>query len=157
MDVPTLLFTGGVSIGVAYLTAHIKSRFEIRAWRGDLAARYAEIANVDRDHAHRLTAQFAIGFLYHEREGGEVKQKVFIPEGCRLLIGRAAECDLLVQDGFASRQHALIASNGKKVIVIDLNSTNGTFVNGKNIGPKQTLKDGDILELGDSKIHFLRV
>ena len=58
-------------------------------------------------------------------------------------VGRSSDCDLVVSDGQPSRQHAKITVEGGAVFVEDLNSTNGTFVNGTRIAEKLQLSDGD--------------
>jgi hypothetical protein len=64
-------------------------------------------------------------------------------------IGRDAQCDVLVEGTWVSRQHARIAWTGTDYIVEDLGSTNGTFVNGERVGGPRALKSGDFLQLGE--------
>jgi 3',5'-cyclic-nucleotide phosphodiesterase len=52
-----------------------------------------------------------------------------------LLVGRAPDCDLPVKDPFVSRKHLKISRKGEKIFIKDLNSRNGTFVNGDPIRP----------------------
>jgi two-component system, cell cycle response regulator len=69
-----------------------------------------------------------------------------------LLIGRGADCDLPLQDDGLSRRHAKIVQydNGA-VMVKDLDSTNGTFVNGRQV-KVVALQDGDRIQLGSITI-----
>ena len=55
--------------------------------------------------------------------------------GDSLLVGRSAECDLPVKDPFVSRKHLKISRKGERIFIKDLNSRNGTFVNGEPIHP----------------------
>lgn len=72
-----------------------------------------------------------------------------------VVIGKAPECDLTIQDGAISRRHAQIEKRDGTVFVKDLNSLNGTFVNDRKIGDQdQELKDGDKIGLGRTKIEF---
>lgn len=64
-------------------------------------------------------------------------------------IGRDAQCDIQVADTWVSRRHARIAWSGTEYIVEDLESTNGTYVNGERVGAPCALKSGDFLQLGD--------
>lgn len=69
-------------------------------------------------------------------------------------IGRHPHNDLVIENRAVSGEHALISLHGQDVLVEDLNSTNGTLVNGQPI-KKHFLQDKDILELAKYKIQFL--
>jgi DNA-binding CsgD family transcriptional regulator len=63
------------------------------------------------------------------------------------LLGRAAKCDLVVKEATVSRRHARIVVRDRLVILRDLNSSNGTFVEGKRID-EATLQMGQKIEFG---------
>jgi len=63
-------------------------------------------------------------------------------------IGRDLECDISLDLSGLSRQHCAVFRQGNRVYVKDLDSTNGTFVNGERIQVRQ-LSDGDRIFLGD--------
>lgn len=65
-------------------------------------------------------------------------------------IGREATNDIMVQELEISRRHATITFSNRRHLIEDLNSTNGTFVNGRRISTPVPLRDGDIIDLGDS-------
>ncbi len=66
-----------------------------------------------------------------------------------LLIGRqASEEGTLGQDAEISRQHARIARSGGDFVIEDLGSTNGTFVNGRQISRPEILSPGDRIQVG---------
>jgi predicted component of type VI protein secretion system len=71
-----------------------------------------------------------------------------------LLIGRHADgLGRLGDDELLSRYHARVSLGaGESCSVEDLGSTNGTFVNGSRISAPQALKQGDTIELGDSRL-----
>ncbi len=71
-------------------------------------------------------------------------------------IGRADDADIIIDDPFISSKHALIAKRGSKLVIQDLNSTNGTFLNGKKIKKPVRLKEKDEIRLGTKKFTFLR-
>ncbi|HKU13525.1 MAG TPA: FHA domain-containing protein [Steroidobacteraceae bacterium] len=77
-----------------------------------------------------------------------------IPIKPDMVVGRQAECDLQLTEGHASRKHArlLIADDG--VWVEDLNSANGTFVNGAKITGKAKLSSGDRLRFDVEEFDF---
>lgn len=65
----------------------------------------------------------------------------------RVRVGRAEGNDLIVADPRVSRQHAVIEQDGQGWVVIDLNSTNGTWVNGARV-QRSPLRAGDDLAFG---------
>ncbi len=69
-------------------------------------------------------------------------------------IGRHSHNDLVIENRAVSGEHALIVMRGQDAILEDLNSTNGTLVNGQPI-KKHYLQDKDVLELAKYRILFL--
>src|SRR5271166_2010024 len=63
------------------------------------------------------------------------------------VIGRGNECDLLLPERQISRQHIRIRRSGIQYIVEDLESKNGTWVNGQVLKGEQLLQDGDEINL----------
>jgi hypothetical protein len=70
------------------------------------------------------------------------------------VIGRSRDCDVTVEDPNVSRHHAEVRPSGGSWIVRDLGSTNGVKVNGRRIQGPQSLKPGDRIELGTSRLTF---
>jgi pSer/pThr/pTyr-binding forkhead associated (FHA) protein len=66
---------------------------------------------------------------------GHDKRQALEFGGDYLLVGRAADCGLVVKDHFVSRKHLKITRKGERIFIKDLNSRNGTFVNGEPIHP----------------------
>ncbi|HEU5103436.1 MAG TPA: FHA domain-containing protein [Roseiflexaceae bacterium] len=66
----------------------------------------------------------------------------------RVVLGRAPECDIVVEGRLISRQHAAISRSGSTYTLEDLGSHNGTAVNGRRISGPSTLRAGDRIELG---------
>jgi hypothetical protein len=66
----------------------------------------------------------------------------------RMVLGRAPECDIIVEGRLISRQHATISRLGATYTLEDLDSHNGTMVNGQPLGEPWVLRDGDQIELG---------
>lgn len=71
-------------------------------------------------------------------------------------IGRADDADIIIDDPFISSKHALIVKRGSKLVIQDLNSTNGSFLNGKKIRRPMKLRENDEVILGTKKFTFLR-
>ncbi len=64
-------------------------------------------------------------------------------------VGREG-CDVTLEDTDVSRRHAEIRHEGDAVVVEDLGSTNGTFVNGERISGARPLSEGDEVRFGDT-------
>ena len=77
----------------------------------------------------------------------------------QFVIGRAAECQLSLDDPLVSRRHALMLARDNRVTIQDLGSANGTFINGRVLEPKTEYRvhDRDRLRLGrlELQIHFV--
>jgi pSer/pThr/pTyr-binding forkhead associated (FHA) protein len=72
-----------------------------------------------------------------------------------LTLGRARECDIVVDDPSVSRRHAELRRGPGGFTLIDLKSTNGTQVNGKAIEQAE-VDDGDRITLGQTELRFER-
>ena len=71
-------------------------------------------------------------------------------------VGRSVMSDLRLSDGKVSRDHCVIESVRDQHIIIDLESANGTVVNGDRI-KKTVLKEGDFIRLGYTMLKYDRV
>lgn len=85
------------------------------------------------------------------------------------LLGRDTECDVVIPDRRASRRHAEIvyggaaasapatsfdARGGGGYVLRDLDSTNGTLLNGRRVAAAERLHDGDIIEIAGARFTF---
>src|SRR5438105_5047624 len=68
----------------------------------------------------------------------------------RFVIGRDDDCDLVLDDEKVSRHHAELRPGPDGVVVRDLDSANGTFVNGKRISEPRTLQGDERLRVGET-------
>ncbi|MCU7370498.1 FHA domain-containing protein [Paucibacter sp. O1-1] len=69
-------------------------------------------------------------------------------------LGRRPYNDIVIDNLAVSGEHAVLQMVGADVFIEDLNSTNGTYINGKAI-KKQLLSNSDVVEIGKYKIKFL--
>jgi pSer/pThr/pTyr-binding forkhead associated (FHA) protein len=72
----------------------------------------------------------------------------------RTSLGRRPYNDIVIDNLAVSGEHAVLQMSGAEVYVEDLNSTNGTYVNGKAV-KKQLLQHADVVEIGKYKISFV--
>jgi pSer/pThr/pTyr-binding forkhead associated (FHA) protein len=74
-----------------------------------------------------------------------------------LTIGRSAENSaVLGGDEFASGHHARVEAQRDGVWILDLGSTNGTWVNGERMDGRRRLHDGDVVRIGETELRFER-
>jgi pSer/pThr/pTyr-binding forkhead associated (FHA) protein len=74
-----------------------------------------------------------------------------------LTIGRSGEnVAALEGDDFASASHARVESQRDGVWILDLGSTNGTWVNGERMDGRHRLHDGDVVRVGQTELRFER-
>ena len=74
----------------------------------------------------------------------------------RGLIGRSVHNDISINSQFVSRHHALLVRHGASTFLMDLNSTNGTFVNSKRVSNHVLVHD-DVITVGHHHIKFYDV
>jgi hypothetical protein len=72
------------------------------------------------------------------------------------LLGRGGDADIRLEDGFASARHARLVPQGSAVVLEDLGSTNGTYLNGESLSGPQPLHVGDRIRIGDTEFTFER-
>lgn len=89
--------------------------------------------------------------LFVSREGETVRELLFHQP--RLLIGRSEHNDIAIPSRFVSRHHLLLVRHGNTTFMMDLNSSNGTFVNSKRVS-NHVLIDNDIITVGNHRIKF---
>jgi hypothetical protein len=129
---------------------------DLRRAGGDEAAPAYE----DATGMHHATAGLSDG------PGGSPKLRVATAAGLRAgsaydlsegaLLGRGDQADIRLEDTFASSQHARLVPQGEVMVLEDLGSTNGTYLNGEPLRGPQPLHVGDSIRIGDSEFTFER-
>jgi pSer/pThr/pTyr-binding forkhead associated (FHA) protein len=71
-----------------------------------------------------------------------------------IVIGRAVESDIVITSKRVSREHARVRRDGWRVILEDMGSTNGTFLNDERLLSPVALHDGDCIKIGDVVLTF---
>lgn len=90
-------------------------------------------------------------FLVITEKGGKPREEAF--DLRELTFGRVQDNDVVLPKGNISKRHARIVLRDGKLIIVDLKTTNGTFVNGKRIASPQVLKESDRIYIGDFTIE----
>jgi hypothetical protein len=71
------------------------------------------------------------------------------------LLGRGSSVDIRLEDPFASSRHARITRQGDILVIEDLESTNGTYLNGDRLDGPQPLHPGDRIRIGDNEFSYV--
>ncbi len=89
--------------------------------------------------------------LYHP-DGGEERYSF---EEREVSIGRSSDNKIVLKRTDVSRRHAKLLLFEGNLILLDLNSENGTFLNGEKISLPKLVQPGDLVEIGDYKLEIL--
>lgn len=91
--------------------------------------------------------------LVVERAPGHDPGMIYDLDG-DVVLGRGDRADIRLQDPFASSRHARVYTQGNILVVEDLDSTNGTYLNEELLETPRPLHPGDRLRIGDSEFTF---
>jgi hypothetical protein len=69
-------------------------------------------------------------------------------------LGRSDGADIHVEDRFASSSHARIFPRGDFMYIEDMGSTNGTYLNGRQLDGSERLRASDVVRIGDSEYRY---
>ncbi|MBN1654644.1 MAG: FHA domain-containing protein [Deltaproteobacteria bacterium] len=99
-----------------------------------------------------LMKNYALRFISGKYQGGEFP----LSSEAEIIIGRSSDLDMVLVEDMVSRRHAKLYVNGDQIVVQDLGSTNGTFVNGERI-KRARLSEGDRILIGTSILKLVTV
>ncbi len=85
--------------------------------------------------------------------GSELGKKYNL-NSASLVIGRSSKCDIQIDQESISRNHSKIVNTSKSILIRDLGSTNGTYVNDEPVD-EYVLRDGDLIKIGRTIFKFL--
>jgi len=83
----------------------------------------------------------------------EIDEKILLVHEL-IILGRAPDCDLVIADRRASRRHAEISQQEVGFVLRDLDSTNGTLLNGRRLNAPTLLRDGDVIKIASARFIF---
>ena len=155
---PTAVALQAAFIAVLYLFVAWVARSALRDLRRPDEQRWAGAAGpapVPVDGATGLHQAVRIGDprLVVERAPGHTPGMEYeIGEGA--VLGRGDQAEIRLDDPFASGRHARLTRQGPVVVLEDLGSTNGTYLNEELVTGPQPLHQGDRVRIGDSEFTF---
>lgn len=88
------------------------------------------------------------------KDQSEVTEQIF--DRLPILIGRSKICDLCLDDAIASRQHSVLEVEDGELRIVDLQSANGTKLNGKEV-KESKVEVGDRIEIGESTLTIEKI
>jgi pSer/pThr/pTyr-binding forkhead associated (FHA) protein len=91
--------------------------------------------------------------LVVERAPGHDAGMIYDLDG-EIVLGRGDRAEIRLEDPFASARHALIYEQGNSIVIEDLGSTNGTYLNEELLQTARPLHPGDRVRIGDSEFAF---
>ena len=92
------------------------------------------------------------GFTIAVTEGPDAGRRVALPGPARVLVGQGPACEVRLTDRAASRRHVALSVEGARVRLVDLESTNGTTVDGVAVRDCYLLP-GQVVRLGDTALR----
>jgi pSer/pThr/pTyr-binding forkhead associated (FHA) protein len=113
----------------------------------DATGLYSASARGSADIAHRAPR------LVVERAPGHDPGMIYDLDG-DIVLGRGDHAEIRLEDPFASSRHARIYEQGNIVVIEDLDSTNGTYLNEELLQTPRPLHPGDRVRIGDSEFTF---
>src|SRR6476659_7271074 len=87
------------------------------------------------------------------KTGANKNRTLAITAAAPIILGRDATCGLQIIDRGVSREHAKIVRIGEMVFLYDLDSRNGSFVNGERV-KEELLREGDVIRVGATQLIF---
>jgi hypothetical protein len=113
----------------------------------DATGMYSASALGSADVAHRAPR------LVVERAPGHEPGMIYDLDG-DIVLGRGDRAEIRLEDPFASARHARVYAQGNIVVIEDLGSTNGTYLNEELLETSRPLHPGDRVRIGDSEFAF---
>jgi len=113
----------------------------------DATGLYSASALGSADVAHRAPR------LVVERAPGHDPGMIYDLDG-DIVLGRGERAEIRLEDPFASARHARIYEQGNILVIEDLDSTNGTYLNEEVLQTPRPLHPGDRVRIGDSEFTF---
>jgi hypothetical protein len=136
---------------------------DLRAGSGELRGRAASVdpalATPDATGLHSASTLGPVDIasrgprLVVERAPGHEPGMIY-DLGGEVVLGRGDTAEIRLQDPFASSRHARVYEQGRILVVEDLGSTNGTYLNEELLDGPRPLHPGDRLRIGDSEFSF---
>ena len=115
------------------------------------------ISRVSRIDAQAIAGDSCLVTIYlPDMVGHDLGRQYLLDAAIETKIGRGQDNDIVLDMDNVSRFHAVVEGNEDGFVVRDNNSTNGTYVNGKEVVGKRRLDNGDLIKIGGAIMKFLQ-
>jgi len=108
--------------------------------------------DVENEKTSFVAIASTVGFFRFEPDSANVSE--FVMKNNLAVFGRGSNCDVVLTEKRASRKHVEIRRQGLSFFLKDLNSANGTLLNGQLVKDEIELVPGDNIEIGECKFQF---
>jgi hypothetical protein len=136
-------------LAVLYLFLLWVTRSALRDLRGSPRGAAREPVPADATGLHSAAG---VGDLHPQLVVGATGMAYDIGEGA--VLGRGDGAEIRLEDSFASSRHAKLTRQGSVIVIEDLGSTNGTYLNDELLAGPQPLHPGDRIRIGDSEFTY---
>ena len=161
MDVPQILTPALVGLAASVVTAvvtHLLTRAqEQRKHERDVAAKLAALKSTERAETMVMAVQYGHSCFIIERPDQAERDRIFLPMGSRITMGRDATNHLRLDHPSVSKMHAAFRAQGNSAYIEPLAPTNGVEVNAQPISHPRKLATGDVITVPGApfKITFV--
>ena len=156
MDASRIIITAAVGLFATLVTAlvtHVLTRRqEQRKHERDVAAKLSELKSTESQVTQIMATQYAHACLILDHPENTERDRIFLPVGCRITMGRGKENHIVINDLVLSSMHAAFLAKGNLTYVEPLAPTNGLTLNGVGIDGPRKLSNGDVLSVENA--HF---
>ncbi|MGE5617616.1 MAG: FHA domain-containing protein [Candidatus Woesearchaeota archaeon] len=163
MDWPQVLITAAVGLVASLVTAlvtHSLTRSqERRRHERDVASKLAELKSTERSQTMVMAVQYGHSCFIVERPDQEERDRVFLPMGSRITMGRDPSNHITLDHAGVSRMHAAFRAQGDAAFLEPLAPTMGIKVNDRLVDQPRKLETGDVITVPGSpfRITFVRL
>ena len=163
MDAPQILLTALVGLVASVVTAvvtHLLTRSqERRKYEREVAAKLAELKSTERSDTMIMAVQYGHSCFIIERPNQEERDRVFLPMGSRITLGREPSNHIALDHPNVSKMHAALRAQGETAYVEPLAPTNGLEVNARRVEEPRKLATGDVITIPGApfRITFVKL
>jgi hypothetical protein len=161
MDLPQMVVTAIVGVAASAITAvvtHLLTRSqEQRRYEREVAAKVAAMKSTERSETMIMAVQYGHSCFIVEGPEQSERDRVFLPMGSRIAVGKASDNHIRIKHPYVSRIHAAFRAQDKAAYVEPLGSALGIAVNGELVSAPRKLSVGDVITIPGAPYRIMFV